>query len=535
MTSFAAPLAVRVGKRLITKQLADLSFRSSSSGGYTSAQFTLSGDISKHQSEIEGLNEVTISDTRTGQICWQGRLEDPGRSADGQNERWDIVAIGGCGEFQYHNRPVILIDRQLDRWSQIDRVPGAGADVGPGTVPSSNGTTPALTATFNQGVVIGLNDRAVIGYAAIHEAGQKIGGYGSTVQASSSSPTWRAQAVVRSNFGAGGSVLTDLAQSTTPASFGANTGSTSWDTVEFRKLWSGGAATCSANEWMSWSAPFVRATLRDRHGGYYTAMSYSAFGYVEANDIIEDMIGRLGLGLDPNNCYIDPTSTFQFTQFAYPDGVSAAQIMQDVMSVVPDWYWAVWENGQFEWKPWPTDVRYEVGISDGFSSPQSSSEVYNVCPVRYLDTDGSRKVQIVTSTVPALDALGLTREAPIIDLADEIGSLANALQVGAQFLATHKVPTNGGNVTIARPIIDLLTGRRVLPHEIRPGSLIRVRGVEAYPDALNPGGADGNTVFRLVGTDYRASEASVQCDLSSPARSIDVLLAELAERRLRKS
>lgn len=534
MTSFAAPLSVRVGDRIITKQLADLSFRSSSSGGYTSAQFTLSGDISKHQSEIDSLNQVTISDTRTGQICWQGRLEDPGRAADGQNERWDIVAIGGCGEFQYHNRPVILIDRMLDHWFQMDRVPGSGTEAGSATVPVASSVTPALVASFNQGTVIGLNDRAVMGYGLLRDAGQKLGGFSSQCQSSSNSATWRNQAIVRADW-AGGTAMLDQSASTTAAAFSQNTGATTFNTIELRHLWNGGAATVGANEWAAWTSPYVRATLRDRHGGYYTGMSYSAFGYVNANDIIEDMIGRLGLGLDANNCYIDPTSTFQFTQFAYPDGVSAAQIMQDVMSVVPDWYWAVWENGAFEWKPWPTDVRYEVGISDGFSSPQSSSEVYNVCPVRYLDTDGQKKVQIVTSTVPALDALGLTREAPIIDLADEIGSQANALQVGAQFLATHKVPTNGGNVTIARPITDQLTGRRVLPHEIRPGSLIRVRGVESYPDALNPGGADGNTVFRLVGTDYRASEASVQCDLSSPARSIDVLLAELAERRLRKS
>jgi carboxymethylenebutenolidase len=89
---------------------------------------------------------------------------------------------------------------------------------------------------------------------------------------------------------------------------------------------------------------------------------------------------------------------------------------------------------------------------------------------------------------PILTAAGITRTA-FLDLGDDLGSLAGAQRAGDMFLAQHIYPPNAGRLAISRPILDMTRQCFAAPFAIRPGELIRVRGVQARVDALNPTGS----------------------------------------------
>jgi hypothetical protein len=136
----------------------------------------------------------------------------------------------------------------------------------------------------------------------------------------------------------------------------------------------------------------------------------------------------------------------------------------------------------------------------------------------------------VTTRTQTITELGLDDPGGAIDLGSGVGSSGNAVQAGDGFLADHKYPSNQGTLTVARPIRDLATGMAIQPWEIMPGELVRVRGVESYPDALNVSDRDGLTMFRVVEVNYSAADNTAQLALDAPARSASRALAVMQRR-----
>ena len=188
---------------------------------------------------------------------------------------------------------------------------------------------------------------------------------------------------------------------------------------------------------------------------------------------------------------------------------------------------------QFSWTLWPTTVRYEATMEDGGNFPTTTTELYNKVLVRWYDRRGRSRSTTRTGTCPILDAAGITRQA-VVDVSNELGSLSNAQRIGDNFLAAHKYPPNGGVLNVARPIRDLYTGRMVDPFEIEPAELIRVRGVESYPDALNASSNDGQTVFRIWAMQYADSTNTSNLELDTYPRDTAQALARLQRMRNRK-
>jgi len=543
----SVPLQVRLGSKLITRQLSDLSFRKTIPGGYASAGFQLHDSIARSRPDREMLTDVAISDTRHGRVCWQGVLEDPGRSSAADGETWDMVAIGPSGHANERNVPAVYVDRQLDHWVPIDRGGGtSGGNQATGEqagVPGGGTTTgqdaqQALVFTFPQGMALATNARAPLGYRALADSGQRLGGIQIQWLAGLISTSLSMQIVTGQTNGSGRAAARSVNASTTDQQLTAQhtTDFPLGNTIpELRFIWTAAGTTVpAATHWAAARDVWVRAILLNKSGVDLTG-AY-ANGYVTNALVVGDLLGRLLTRFDGPNAVIDSSSTFQIEQMQYVDGASARQIFDDLMALDSDFFWAAWEGtpARFEWSKWPTAVRYEFKAEDGFSSPQSSSEIYNRAPVRWRDARGETRSWTVSNAVPALDSRGIIREAPVIDLGDEIGSRAMAIQVGNEFLRTHAYPTNAGTIQVSRPVRNLLTGQRVWPHEIDPGCLVRVRGVEGSPSALNLSTEDGVNVFRMVATDYRASENAVTCELSSPARTQEEIIARIAEQRRRK-
>jgi hypothetical protein len=256
---------------------------------------------------------------------------------------------------------------------------------------------------------------------------------------------------------------------------------------------------------------------------------------VLASEVVNDLLGRLLPHYDGYDAEVWTTS-FAIDQLAYPDGASAQKVLEDLMTIEPAYYWAAWESNSdgryhFEWKEWPTAVRYEASAADGFDSPASAGELYNAVSVRWRDGLGVGRTTRRTQTVDILDAAELTREA-YLDLSDEVGSDATATKVGDEFLAEHQRPVNSGTLTISRPILDIEMGRQVMPWEIRPGNLIRVRNVLPRVDSLNASARDGVTIFKIAAVEFNAGTAAATLELDSYPLTVARAIANLSKRRI---
>jgi hypothetical protein len=106
--------------------------------------------------------------------------------------------------------------------------------------------------------------------------------------------------------------------------------------------------------------------------------------------------------------------------------------------------------------------------------------------------------------------------------------------VADTFLSEHASPYSAGTLTIARPIVDLLNFRTVMPWQIVPGKLIRVRGIEASHQLTGAASRDGITTFRIVSVEVNGEGvATLELDMftQTEARALSVLLKKRNRKR----
>lgn len=531
--SLNVPLSVRLqtpkSDRHVTRDLHNLTFRSTAPGGFASASFSLSRPLVIAPEEIAEYGKVVVYDRRNGGTVWEGRIEDPGRSAGNNGPVWSITATGPAVYAEDRTTALIYADRRTEGWRVgIDSIASVDVTVNDESVKMSvaNGTT------HNAGFA-GLAVYHPIAYTG-HQLGRVHVPWTAGLT-SSNYEVW-----LGTSLGTGATDNHDIQQVTSTSGTlvcsrgGSNAITAGNDTVRLRFVRQTSAFTpTNDTDWVSFS-PIVMGLLVDADGNDITS-GYNN-NYVYAEDVVRDLLGRL-LGETYDGPGASVAETFaQIDQLAYPDGASARQVLEDLMLIEPAYYWAAWETldtgkHRFEWVEWETSVRYDASTADGFDSPAVSGEVYNAVSVRWRDGNGTSRVFRQTQSVLTLDNAGLTREA-FIDVSDEAGSAANATQIAGQFLAEHQEPLNQGTLNISRPILDLHTGRAAQPWEIRPGHLIRVRDVFPRLDALNASKRDGVTVFKVAAVDFDSSSATATLELDSYPLTISRAIAELSKRRI---
>lgn len=530
--SLCVPLTVTLttsrGTKRITRDLHDLWFRSTSPRGYASADIALNRPLDVQPDEIAYYGGVKVADGRTGMTVWEGRQEDPSRSAGSDGEVYRLTAIGPSAHALDRTVPLVYVDKLPDRYVKTNNSTKWGevsSDTTPGDVPGVKVYAPRGTSW------------AVGAYVAVHstlmaDLGMKLARVAYAWYAEASSSNWRVQAQA---YPSGTQFADDAllvggssASGTVVSSF------SNGDNVVHLQLARQTSAVNPADD-LAWALFYnirSRALLLDKTGAEITT-GYTA-NTVLASEVVADLLGRLLTDFDGANATISTTS-YAIDQLSYPDGVTASQVLDDLMRLEPAYTWHAWERSEttgkhrFEWVPWPTTVRYEASIADGYESTASADGLYNAAQVRYRDPNGRTRYVRSTSTVTELTNAGLTREY-MSDLSDEVGSSANATQVGANFLAEHAAAPNAGRLTIARPVRDLITGRVVMPWEIHPGELIRVKGILPHSDTLNMTTRDGVTTFKIAATEFRASSAAATLELDSYPLSTARALADLAKR-----
>ncbi|MDP9145668.1 MAG: hypothetical protein M3N43_13430 [Actinomycetota bacterium] len=540
--SITIPLAVRLvtsrADRIVTRELRSLRFRSAAPGGFASASLSLDRPLSLQPDEIGYFGKLYVYDTRNGRTVWEGRVEDPARGNGSDGQVWQLVALGPSGHARDRRVPLIYVDRDMAKWERADiATPGATATLGedPGT-----STKKALILQWPQGLTVAVNSRAVMRYWQFMYASQKLARYDYTWDAGITAANCSVEAVTRTDGSvgsgeaarsqtfnvAGGGLLPKVITTDFPS--GRNT-------VEARIfVSSGGGVLADDLHWASFMDLVVLGTRYSKAGAELTAGADYTTNTVLSSEVVADLLGRLLPLYDGTNATVATTS-YAIEQLAYPDGVDAWAVLDDLMRLDAGYYWAAWESNsagkyRFEWTAWPTSVRYEADVTDGFDSPGSADGLYNAVNVRWKDTLGRVRTNRRTQTVASLTAAGITREG-LVDLGDDIGTSANADRAGDQWLAERASPPNAGRLTIARPIRDLVTGRMAMPWEIAPGQLVRVRGVLPRIDSLNATARDGVTIFRIVSVEYDTSSAAATLELDSYALSTARALATQAQRQ----
>lgn len=526
----------------VTRDVRDLSFSDRVPGGFDRCEISLDRPLSVDPAEIAMFGELWVQDGRNASIQFYGRLDDPSRGAGPDGQIWNLTAVGSAAHASDRTVPLIYIDRSLERWVGPSEYSAKAfrcetTEYDPGTGPE-----PALKISVEQGATPGTGADGLgdFIYKAIKECGQYIARVRYDDIEGFTDASWFARISNRLDTG-GGTVEGQRSVSTAAGGVSGYLGSdwttaTDYNVTSIRLDRDGGATTGGLTTWMTAWGVAVRAVLMDALGAHITT-GYTV-NYVLVHEIVKDLLGRLLNKFDGANASIDTSSTYQIDQLAYPDGATPEQILADLILFEALYYWAAWEDRYtagkafFEWRQWPTTVRYEASAADGFDSPSSGAEVYNEVVVRWRDALGRPRRTVRTQTVQALTDAGLTRTTRI-DLGDDVGTSANAVRAGDQFLAEHASAPNAGTLTVQRPILDLETGRTVMPWEIRSGNLIRVRDVLPRIDALNATARDAVTIFRIVEKNYSVSDCAAQLTLDAPVRGLSQIVRERSRTRRR--
>ena len=537
--TLSVPLTVRIGATHITREVSAVRFRKEAVGGVRNITLRLARPLDRFDPDLQAYSRVYLYDARSAATIAEARLSDFGRGADaGSGQQWECVAFGPVQHASDITLPLIYVDQSLERWNLADYKSAEMANAG--LSEDSVVSAPGMKHKPSHGQTVATTFVSAATYYAVGEAGQKLGGVITAWKAG------LADADYRATISTG--VLT-VGTETNAYDAAFATGTTNKTVVAVTDFTNGDdfaslnmvrqstTTTATTTHWLRWKALKVRAMLKDADGTDITT-GYTT-GYVLAAQVVKDLLGRALPQFDGANATVVAGAAHQIDQLAYVDGVTPAQVLDDLMALEPAFYWTTTPSDPttgmygFAWKAWPTTVRYEVTLDDGGSFPQSSQELWNQVTVRWRGPAGAIHQTLRTSACAVLDAAGVTRRT-IIDAGDEISSQANADRVGDNFLASHNVPANAGSVTISRPIRDLTTGAMVEPFEIEPGELIRVRGVESYPDALNASSNDGLTVFRIWSMEYDSDAGSAVLELDTYSRTTANAIARLITRRNRR-
>lgn len=524
----------------ITSEVDDLAFSATSPGGFEACTLSLHRPITFTPGEVAQFGRLYIYDARNGSTVWEGRLQDPGRSAGGDGQVYQLAGVGGSAHLQDSTVPLIYVDQDMTRWTKARGASGEAQSAQVTASESPTGGDSALVNAFPAGLTVASGSCCSAYYPGLQDAGQELAVFDWSWDTGVTNANWTLRAlsssthVVRTEISntAGGPNSTAVIGS--PAAFVIGD-----DKPYLQFRWIGGASSTGGSDavWAAFKTVVIRTVTYLQDGTKQTSGYTSLDRTIKASTVVADLLGRLLTDvIDGANATIAST-VYAIDQLAYPDCVSPAGVLADLLELEPAYTYHVWETNpqndlfRFEWVPWPSDVRYEADVLDGFSSPSSGNTLYDSVRIRWRNVRGYSFSQVRTQTVPALATAGFSRTA-YLDLGDVTGSLAAVQRAGDGFLAEHQYPVNAGRLVVTRPIVDYQTGRMVQPWEIRPGNLVRVRGVESYPDSLNPDGRDGLSIFRIAATSYSAADAAATLDLDSYAPSVARAVAAIVRRPL---
>jgi hypothetical protein len=523
----AVPLAVRVKNNrydgLLTGYLHGApKFTKTDPGGMRAASFTVDQRQGFRSDMIQPYSRIYIYNTRNGNTVFEGDISHPGRSITQDGPLFEVQVEGPVERLNDWSGPRIYVDRDMQAWVKNPATSNTSTTVETGDDRGGSGLD-ALTLSFQTEVHVETNYRCEAIYSRIAEAGQTIGRFDYTDDGghTSGDPGWQVRTLLSTpSTVARTQTLNVSGHTSAPQNVTGN----DWDHMFVQLIWTGGSSSTgsSGNDivWVSIRGLVVVARTKLKDGTNKTTGYSNA---VTADQVWEDMLGSslLSNAFDGPNASIDLGTGAFIYQLAYPDGVTPMQIADDLMTYEPGCTYLVGPSnpltGKYtiEWISRPNSVRYEAMVwTDEYQGGTQAVDQYNEVAARWKTPVGNIRMTVATQTIPEMDAAGRKRRY-FQDLGTVLGDASNVTTANNTVLQDHRYPKNGGRLKIARPIVDLFTGRRVDPSEIEPGYMMRLAGIAPSPDAINASQPNGSTVCRIVNVDYDGTTNSADLDLDA--------------------
>ena len=515
--SVPVPLGVRLysivnpGEWWVTRFVDDIQFRSVVPGGFASAMITLHlphgmGTISDPDPQgfsrlTELFARVQVVDLRSGEVAWEGRVEDPARQVE--PDTWQIGALGSMVAATDIQRPVFYVDSSLDRWIPGEPILADGTVFTPigGFLfqNSKDDTSKLLTTSYISGYQINATNSVDYSWRwDSHGFDQSIARFTTTHSGYTFDATQKT--VLSVLIGVAANAAIDITTFSSGATTKTNVIGTDFTDQNTRYIVVGVRRSAGGTPSgftdinndgdvkTRVSDTKVVGMRRDRFGNkLITAANYPG-DYVTVAQVVEDVVGRYLVGgwyeglanvpwpgsVRSADLYIDSSDTTHILHLAYPNGATAADILNDLVSQVqPNAYWAIWESKwggadhgsdfgtnsgfRFEWTTWPNNWGYLASSQDGFQGQPNGDDVYNFVFYRFPSTDDANGAanHVLTAwhneeMAPELLNGGFTR-AITINKSDPTDENTAAGLIGP-YLDSKKRVLNAGTLTVRRPI-----------------------------------------------------------------------------------
>lgn len=515
-----------VADRSVTGKVTGLKFSKQSDGGHRAASFTLTVPTGTF-ADLGPSDKVYVSDARTGLPLWEGYLDAPTPVRGANGESYAISALGAMIRAADETRALVYVTSDLGAFEKsYQSAPSSSIESGnwvddPIYQRVRTHLTPSepVGPGFNASAESRLYERALMPMGGIRIgsviSGKSDIGYRTTFFHNTGSV----------DVADAGGMNSGFATVEMYAGAGFPSGST---TVFALALARTGGATNIADDvtWTDWVDISTIGQRMNRSGLLLVGVAQLiTTTYVRAHWVVEDLLGRVMRFCDPLTSSVAPGSR-DITELAYTDGATAQRVLDDLSDYEPDHLWEILHSTAdghiFNYRPWPTDPRYEISTRDGYSEQGSDVDLCNRVVVSWTDKTGNSRTLVVTATstqypaLLALDVAGRIRDAEPISLPEGSGSDANAALIGAAVLAEVAGRPVPAKAVVRRPIRDLYTGSNVMPWEIETGYLVTVR--------------ETGNLHRLTAMEYDDDSCSTSLDMGYPSLTREQRLAALKGR-----
>lgn len=519
------PLAVRVRNAhydgLLTGYLHGApSFQKGDPGGFKSASFVVDQRLGFRSDMVQPYSRIYIYNRRNGDTVFEGDVTNPGREISDNGALLQIQVDGAAERLSDWSGSRVFIDRDMTAWTKNNKVSNSATTVNVGEDRGGSGAD-AVTLQFPTELHVVQDDRCEMGYHRLEESGQELGWFNYAWDCGITNASWNIRTITGPSSTA---IRSQTATSSGSGGSGAVVGGTiptGENLVLVQMRWNNVNPSNTGTSDIVWTSilrPTVVARLKMKDGSYKTMGTYG--DTITASDVVHDMLATLLSGsFDTLNSRVDAGQALDFYQLAYPNGVTPAQVLEDLMKYENGCTWyagastPVNDKFTFKWVSRSTTPRYEAVVwNDDYTAGTQATDQFNEVATRWVSAAGIPKITVASQTIPEM---GTRARRFFQDLSDTVTDVNSVATTNAAMLADHRYPSNAGQVKIERSVVDLLTGRRIQPFEIEPGYMIRLVGVNPHPDALNATQSNGSSVCRIVNTDYSGQDHSVTLDLDA--------------------
>jgi len=527
---FAVSLSTAYGSRPF--DVDDIEFSRSWRGGYQDATFRVREPLNQPASTF---SRITVTDTRNARVVWQGYLDLPGKQTGDGGDQWQVGAVGGYARLSDKRRNYVLIDSAIDGWefnyaSQTGRMTASQ-----GSLPSgSEDGEDCMLLQWNNGIAVGSGARVGAKYTRLTNSGQALGMITARHREGFNSVNNAFKLLAQTTSSGVEDVIVNLDWSVSLGWTGRFSVGGSYalnrDKPKMRIERTGAATNVDTENW--WSGvtdTVIICVLHDIDGNAISGSGTYPNDYLLVHEIVTDCLQRFDPPIDRAATKIDTSFTFHHDQLTYDDPTTFADILDDLTLTTPQLWWEVLEvtgsgKHRFNVNKWDDAAtpRYLATTEDGWDAPGGESDLRNRVTVSWRDKIGELQTSTYTTTVPALDQWGIVRDAELINLQDELGSPAQADRIGTQAITQVSKPPQAGTLTVAQPIVDMWSGRKVWPWEIQPGYGILIADLDI---GMQP----------VTEVSYRDSDMSSTLTIGLPELTTDQLVAIYSKRKKRRA